>query len=76
MIRQTADQCRCKGQQPYFDLKDRNALSNLFPKNGDVTPADILNVIRWKDIYSDLEDVIDACEDVADYMESMLLTVS
>jgi uncharacterized protein Yka (UPF0111/DUF47 family) len=58
------------------DCLYRNALSNLFPQNGDVTPADILNVIRWKDIYSDLEDVIDACEDVADYMESMLLTVS
>ena len=34
---------------------------------------DIRNVIKWKEIYENVEDAIDRCEDVADIIEDIIL---
>jgi uncharacterized protein len=47
----------------------RDALSDLF--NGQ--RLDPLEVIKWKDIYEQLEGSTDRCEDVANVMESVLV---
>jgi len=48
----------------------RKAVGNLFRN-----PENVLDVVRWKDIYDTMETVLDSCEDVADYMETVLLMV-
>jgi len=44
------------------------ALGNLFDDNDDT-----LLIIKWKDIYEDLEAAIDACQDVANIIEGVIL---
>ncbi|HEY7535088.1 MAG TPA: DUF47 domain-containing protein [Thermodesulfobacteriota bacterium] len=46
----------------------RNAQSVLFN-----TPSDPIEIIKWKDIYETLEEAIDACEDVANILEGIVL---
>jgi uncharacterized protein Yka (UPF0111/DUF47 family) len=46
----------------------RNAQSVLFN-----TPSDPIEIIKWKDIYETLEDAVDACEDVANILEGIVL---
>ncbi len=48
----------------------RKAVGNLFRN-----PENVLDVVRWKDIFDTMETVLDSCEDVADYMETVLLMV-
>jgi len=50
------------------DRLTRNAVGQLF-HNG----QDPLNVIKWKDLYENLEEATDRCEDVANTMESIML---
>jgi predicted phosphate transport protein (TIGR00153 family) len=45
----------------------RQALDGLFGEPN----VDAMTVIRWKDIYDRLEMTIDACEDIADMIETM-----
>jgi predicted phosphate transport protein (TIGR00153 family) len=46
----------------------RQAIADLFTNR-----ADPVNVIKWKDVYGLLEDTIDACEDVANVIESIVV---
>jgi predicted phosphate transport protein (TIGR00153 family) len=46
----------------------RNGVGALF-RSG----SDPLMVIRWKDIYEDLEEAIDACENAADVLEAIVV---
>lgn len=46
----------------------RKAIAALF-QNGD----DAIDVIKWKDVYSLLEEAIDACEDAADVIERIVV---
>lgn len=46
----------------------RQAIADLFT-NG----ADPVHIIKWKDVYALLEDTIDACEDVANVMERIVV---
>jgi len=46
----------------------RQAMADLFT-NG----ADPMEVIKWKDLYALLEDTIDACEDVANVIERIVV---
>ena len=46
----------------------RHVIKNLF-----ITNEDTLDIIKWKDIYDDMENVLDACEDVANIIEGVLL---
>jgi len=46
----------------------RRGIASLFT-NGD----DAVNVIKWKDVYSLLEEAIDACEDVANVIERIVV---
>jgi hypothetical protein len=46
----------------------RRGIAELFT-NGD----DALDVIKWKDVYSLLEEAIDACEDVANVIERIVV---
>jgi len=50
------------------DLISRSAVADLFSGRHDV-----LDVMRWKEIYGQLEDAADLCEDVANVIESIVL---
>src|SRR6185436_6016028 len=47
----------------------RDALNHLF--NGE--KRDVLDIIKWKDIYEHLEIATDKCEDVANILETVLV---
>jgi hypothetical protein len=34
---------------------------------------DVLEVVKWQEIYKSLENVLDSCEDVADAMERVII---
>jgi uncharacterized protein len=46
----------------------RRSISELFH-----TETDALVVLRWKDIYEQLEEAVDACENAADVLEAILV---
>ena len=46
----------------------RRAIADLFTDGHDA-----VHIIRWKDVYSTLEDTIDACEDVANVIERIVV---
>ena len=46
----------------------REAIAGLF-RSG----QDPISIIRWKDIYEQLEDAVDACENAADVLEAILV---
>jgi predicted phosphate transport protein (TIGR00153 family) len=47
----------------------RSAIAGLFEGNG----ADVLTVIRWKDIFEALEEAMDACETAADLVGNIVV---
>jgi predicted phosphate transport protein (TIGR00153 family) len=53
------------------DRLEQHALATLF--NGAREAADI---IKWKDIYDDLESAVDKCEDAANVLETLVLKSS
>lgn len=55
-------------QENEGDRIEQHALASLF-ENG----QDPIFVIKWKDIYQDLEAATDRCEDVANVMEAIVL---
>ena len=50
------------------DRLSREAVADLF-RSG----RDALTIIRWKDIHEQIEEAIDACENVADVLEAILV---
>jgi len=50
------------------DRLSREAVAELF-RSG----LDALTIIRWKDIHEQIEEAIDACENVADVLEAILV---
>ncbi len=50
------------------DIIFRNAIAKLF-----VTEKDAVEVIKWKEIYEYLENTLDACEDVANIVEGVVM---
>jgi len=50
------------------DRLEREAVADLFHAG-----VDPLTIIRWKDIHAQLEEAIDACENVADVLEAILV---
>jgi hypothetical protein len=50
------------------DRLSREALAELF-RSG----RDALTIIRWKDIHEQIEEAVDACENVADVLEAILV---
>ncbi|HWP66065.1 MAG TPA: DUF47 family protein [Candidatus Limnocylindria bacterium] len=53
------------------DRLEQHALAALF--NGS---RDTAEIIKWKDIYDDLESAIDKCEDAANILETLVLKSS
>ena len=53
------------------DRLEQHALAALFEHTRDAA-----EIIKWKDIYEDLEDAIDRCEDAANVLESLVLKSS
>jgi len=45
----------------------REALGNLFRK------GDVMELLRWKEIFEQIEQAIDQCEDLADVVESVIV---
>lgn len=50
------------------DTLYRKAIAQLFQE-----AKDPINVIKWRDIYDSLENSVDACEDLANIIESIIL---
>lgn len=50
------------------DAVFRRALTKLFKEE-----ADPIEIIKWKDIYENLEDTLDACEHLADTVEGVMV---
>ena len=50
------------------DRVHRAAIKTLFQSD----EMSVLEVVRWKDIYDTMEQVLDACEDVADMLEGLI----
>ncbi|NCA99705.1 MAG: DUF47 domain-containing protein [Clostridia bacterium] len=46
----------------------RDSVKKLF-----TTDIPVIDVIKWKDIYDDMENVLDACEDVANIIEGVVM---
>lgn len=57
-------------QEAEADRIEQHGLAKLFET------SDPIEVIKWKDIYSDLETATDSCEDVANVIESIVLRQS
>lgn len=38
-----------------------------------INEKDVMELIKWKDIYDDMENVLDACEDVADIIQGVVM---
>jgi uncharacterized protein Yka (UPF0111/DUF47 family) len=54
-------------QEAEADRIEQRALARLFET------SDPIEVIKWKDIYEDLETATDRCEDVANVIEAIVL---
>ena len=50
------------------DAVRRSALAELFHEQVDVT-----NVIKWMEIYENMENAVDRCEDIADILEGVMI---
>ena len=50
------------------DIAYRTAVTEMFR-----TVTDPIEIIKWKDIYENLENVLDACEDVANIIEGVVM---
>lgn len=50
------------------DMVSQNALAGLFEKESDAR-----EIIKWKDIYEDIETATDRCEDVANIIDGIVL---
>lgn len=64
------------------DALYRQGLSELFNRRADgtsepprepATPEDVLDVMKWREIYDYLENATDACEDLANVLEGIVL---
>ena len=55
-------------QENEGDRIEQHALASLFENNHDA-----MTIIKWKDIYEDLEEATDRCEDVANVIEGIVL---
>jgi uncharacterized protein Yka (UPF0111/DUF47 family) len=56
-------------QESIGDDNHHAALSKLFGGR-----SDVLFVLKWKDLHTRVEDAIDACEDVGNVLERIVLT--
>jgi uncharacterized protein len=56
------------------DRTYRHALATLYRANG--SPQQLLDVLKWRDIYDNLEAATDRCEDVANILEGVVLEYS
>jgi predicted phosphate transport protein (TIGR00153 family) len=56
------------------DRTYRHALATLYRGSG--TPDQVLGVLKWRDIYDNLESATDRCEDIANILEGVVLEYS
>jgi hypothetical protein len=49
-------------------------LATLYRGTG--TPGQVLDVLKWRDIYDNLESATDRCEDIANILEGVVLEYS
>ena len=55
-------------QESEGDRIEQHGLAVLFESD-----RDAIEIIKWKDIYSDLESATDSCQDVANVIESIVI---
>jgi len=54
------------------DLR-REGLGDLFTEPTEIVHADLLNIIKWRDIYQEMEDATDKAEDIADVLRGLAI---
>ena len=59
---------RIKDLEHEADNVEQSAVADLFKNE-----KDAIELIKWKEIYSSLENVTDKCKDVMDVLESIVL---
>jgi predicted phosphate transport protein (TIGR00153 family) len=52
----------------------RHALATLYRSGG--SPEQVLSVLKWRDLYDNLESATDRCEDIANILEGVVLEYS
>jgi predicted phosphate transport protein (TIGR00153 family) len=55
------------------DQTYRHALASLYASRA---PDQVLNILKWRDIYDNLESATDRCEDIANILEGVVLEYS
>jgi hypothetical protein len=50
------------------DVLSRKAIGDIFRSN-----MKVIDVIKWREIYQYLEDTLDACEDLANVVEGVVM---
>jgi uncharacterized protein len=53
--------------------EDGDRLYREFVKQLFLNEKDVLEIIKWKDVFDDMENVLDACEDVADVVGAVCM---
>lgn len=53
--------------------EDADRLYRKFIKRLFLEEKNVLEIIKWKEVFDDLENVLDACEDVADIVEAVVM---
>lgn len=53
--------------------EDGDRLYREFIKQLFLNEKDVLEIIKWKEVFDDMENVLDACEDVADIVEAVCM---
>jgi uncharacterized protein Yka (UPF0111/DUF47 family) len=48
-------------------------LGELFTEPTEIVHADLLNIIKWRDIYQEMEDATDKAEDIADVLRGLAI---
>ncbi len=65
-----ADDLYRKGLGELFNRREDGTSE---PPRGPATPDDVLEVMKWREIYDYLENATDACEDLANVLEGIVL---
>jgi uncharacterized protein len=53
--------------------EDGDRLYREYIKQLFINEKDVLEIIKWKDVFDDMENVLDACEDVANIVEGVVM---
>ncbi len=59
---------RVNGIEENGDIISRTAIKQIFRSN-----MEVIDIIKWREIYQYLEDTLDSCEDLANVVEGVVM---